>query len=194
MKDDEFRDWRNDEPVPREPSEDTPEQPPSVAPEPASPWDEPDPRASMPAAGKAGSDPWGTPLQPQAIICPNCYQNLTGATIGSACPECGLVVGAGVAGSMANRPTSGKAVAAMVLGIISIVGCVFYGVPSMVCGPLALIFARQAKGQVLRNEVSASSQGMATAGFVCGLIGTIMAALVIGAILFVIVMAIASSS
>ncbi|MEL7087530.1 MAG: DUF4190 domain-containing protein [Planctomycetota bacterium] len=152
MKDDDFRDWRGDGEVPRDPG-----NPSETA---ATP---PDPRTA--------------PLTPQAISCPNCYQNLTGATIGSACPECGLVVGAGIAGSIAQRPTSGKAVAALVLGIVSIIGCMAYGIPALVCGPLAIIFARQAKGQVLRNEVGASSQGMATAGFVCGLIGTVMAVL-----------------
>ncbi|MEM7626663.1 MAG: DUF4190 domain-containing protein [Planctomycetota bacterium] len=176
MKDEDFRDWRNDDAVPREPEERA------------------DSGAVEDDPGAAASPRAGAGLQPQAIMCPNCYQNLTGATIGSACPECGLVVGAGVAGSLANRPTSGYAVASLVLGIVSIVGCMLYGIPALICGPLAIIFARQAKKQVLRNEVSASSQSMATAGLVCGLIGTGLAALGWGIFFLFIIMAIATGA
>lgn len=183
MKDDDFRDWRNEDAVPRDPEREA-EGGNETA-------DAGDVSFATPAAP---ADPWASPLQPQAVVCPNCYQNLTGATIGSACPECGLVVGAGVAGSMAQRPTSGKAVAALVLGIVSIIGCMAYGIPALVCGPLAMIFARQVKGQIIRNEVAPASQGMATAGFVCGLIGTSMAALGWGIVVLFVILAIATGA
>lgn len=115
----------------------------------------------------------------QAIACPNCQYNLTGATIGMACPECGVIVGSGLLGANA-MPTSGKAVASLVLGIIGLVGCCMWGLSGVICGGLAMIFSRGVRAQVLRGEVNPSSLGMATAGFVCGLIGFIMGGLMLG--------------
>lgn len=171
MKDDDFRDWRNDDAVPRDPGGDEAVDPGEVVED---------------RVVSGTPQPMG--LQPQAISCPNCYHNLTGATIGAQCPECGLVVGAGIAGSLTQKPTSGKAVAALVLGILSIMGCASYGLLSIICGPLAILFAKQARAEVMQNAVSASSQGIATAGFVCGIIGTIMGGLVVLIILGVIVL------
>lgn len=124
------------------------------------------------ASAHPGSRP-GAPLRVSNTVCPNCGYNLTGATIGMGCPECGMIVGVGLLGAH-SLPTSGKAVAAMVLGILSILGCMSYGLFSIVCGPLAILFALQAKGQSRRGEVSPSSEGMATAGLVCGIIGTVI--------------------
>jgi len=122
----------------------------------------------------------------QAIACPNCRYNLTGATIGMACPECGVVVGSGLLGASA-MPTSGKAVASLVLGIVGLVGCCAWGLSGVICGGLAIILTRGVKGQVLRGEVNPSSQGMATAGFVCGLIGFILGMLLLGFMAFAVI-------
>ena len=135
------------------------------------------------------------PAYPQApaamtatsVRCPNCGYNLTGVSIGSICPECGLVVGHGALGGQTG-PTSGKAVTSMVLGIVSIVGCMFYGLPSLICGPLAIVFSRLAQRQINDGEVGGGSQGMATAGLICGIIGTGLAFLGICLLVFVIVM------
>lgn len=139
--------------------------------------------AAAKSATKNPADVQRTPaaVRVQAIACPNCRYNLTGATIGMACPECGVVVGSGLLGANA-MPTSGKAVASLVLGIIGLVGCCVWGVSGVVCGGLAMILSRGVKEQVLRGEVNPSSQGMATAGFVCGLIGLILGGLVLGII------------
>jgi uncharacterized protein DUF4190 len=120
------------------------------------------------------------PVVPTSVFCVQCGYNLTGVAIGSTCPECGRTVAPSFHGQM--LPTSGKAVASMVLGICSIVGCVMYGIPSLICGPLAIIFAIMAKKQVARGEAGSSSTGMATAGLICGIIGLTMVVLFIGLI------------
>ena len=110
------------------------------------------------------------PVEATPISCIGCGYNLTGAVIGSRCPECGLVIGRGsIAGS--GGQTSGKAVAALVLGIVSIVGCMFYGLLSIPAGIVAIVLARGVKKDVAANAVSSSSLGLAQAGFVCGIIG-----------------------
>jgi hypothetical protein len=67
--------------------------------------------------------------------------------------------------------TSGKAIASMVLGISSIITCVMYGVPGLVCGILAVIFSKQAMTNVRNGTAPQSSIGMAKAGKVCGWVG-----------------------
>jgi len=73
----------------------------------------------------------------------------------------------------ANR-TSGYAVASLVLGIASIVTCFCYGVPSLICGILALVFNNSAQRDIAAGRVSPGSAGMATAGRICGLIGLVL--------------------
>ncbi|MEM9419544.1 MAG: hypothetical protein AAGA25_10920 [Planctomycetota bacterium] len=190
MKDDDFRDWRRDEEVAREPDE---AEGPDALPDPlvAAEAVEVGGGGESSVALSAGSESVLPGVQAQAAKCPNCGYNLTGVMIGTPCPQCGLIVGSGF--RMNNLPSSGKAVAAMVLGIVSLIGCLFYGVPSVICGPLALVFAKQAKGQVQRGEVNSSSDSMATAGFICGLIGTILGGVGILAVVGFIVFAVVSS-
>jgi hypothetical protein len=69
-------------------------------------------------------------------------------------------------------PTKGKSIASMVCGICSIVTCSLYGIIGLACGIVALVLANQvtqAKGGV--------REGFAKAGFICGVIGTILSAL-----------------
>ncbi len=123
--------------------------------------------------------PSAAELQEVSIRCPNCGYNLTGVRLGSSCPECNLIIGRGVLGGGA-QPTSGYAVASLVLGICSItIGCVVYGLLSAILGPLALFCAAKAGKQIRAGGVSASSHGLKTAGFVTGLIGTIVGAFVV---------------
>lgn len=67
-----------------------------------------------------------------------------------------------------NHPANGKAIASLVLGIISCVGSLLYivgWVIGLICGILAIIFGVKAKKQ-------SKHRGIAIAGFVLGIIGT----------------------
>jgi len=77
---------------------------------------------------------------------------------------------------MPPQPTSGYAIASLVLGVLSLVTCTIYALPPFLFSPLAIGFAIAGKRQVKRGEAGGSSQGLATAGFVTGLIGLILSA------------------
>ena len=111
------------------------------------------------------------------VRCVGCGYDLSGAHLGGGCPECGVPVMHSLNTSGDSLPPSGKAIAAMVLGICSIPACFFYGVPGLICGILAIVFWHLARGEILRGERSAASLGMATAGLVCGSIGAGLALL-----------------
>jgi hypothetical protein len=80
-------------------------------------------------------------------------------------------------------PTSGFAVAALVLGIASIVTCLCYGVPSLICGILALVFHSNAMRDIYSGSVAPESASMARAGRICGIIGLVLAVLFWGIVL-----------
>ncbi len=80
------------------------------------------------------------------------------------------------------QPTSSKATTSLVLGIISLVLCgLFLGIPAM-------IVARQAKREIAESQGRLGGEGLATAGFVTGLIGTIWS--VLAGILLIVVIAV----
>ena len=134
-----------------------------------------------------GPDPYdldepveGAPLQPPpppamqgppsgTMRCQNCQQDLSGATLGGHCPQCGAPI---VAAGYQTGQSSGKAVASLVLGIISIPTCLCCGLLGVILGPLAIMFAKQAQRDIANGTVSPGSGGMASAGFICGIIGT----------------------
>lgn len=103
----------------------------------------------------------------QRIRCASCGYDLRGVAIGSACPECGTPV------AQVGTPqlSSGKAVASLVLGIVSLVTCFMYGVPGIICGIIAVVFARKAEIAIQMGHAPVNSQGMARAGRICGWIG-----------------------
>ena len=76
----------------------------------------------------------------------------------------------------ANLP---NATAALVLGIIAIVGAFCYGIVGVICGTIGLILAN--KDQKLYKDApdlySASSLGTSNAGRVCSIIGLILGSL-----------------
>ncbi len=79
-------------------------------------------------------------------------------------------------------PTSSKATTSLVLGIISLVLCgLFLGIPAM-------IVARQAKREIAESQGRLGGEGLATAGFVTGLIGTIWS--ILAGILVIVVIAV----
>jgi hypothetical protein len=70
--------------------------------------------------------------------------------------------------------SSGYAVASLVLGIASIPTCFCLGLPSIVCGILAVVFHKNAMQDIEAGVVSASSAGMAKGGRICGMIGIVL--------------------
>ena len=121
------------------------------------------------------------------VVCLQCGYDLTGTTIGATCPECGAPVTPAFQSTM--RPTSGKAIAAMVLGICSIPGCMLYGIPAIVCGILAIVFYKQAKRRIAAGEFSPGSMSMAKAGLICGIVGLALGTAYIVTVVVVIIVA-----
>lgn len=138
------------------------------------PHDEPPPLNPTPNAPPR--DPAPADITDVSVRCMACGYNLTGVAIGGRCPECGHAVAPSF--NRVNLPTSGLAITSMVLGICSIPACVctlfpFMSFPPFILGVLAIIFSIPAYRQVKRGQCSAGSSGLATAGLVCGIIGTL---------------------
>lgn len=71
-----------------------------------------------------------------------------------------------------------NATATLVLGICSIVGCLFYGVPGLICGIIALVLHGKDKKVYATNPGAyAGSFKNAKAGYVCAVIGTSLSAI-----------------
>lgn len=64
-----------------------------------------------------------------------------------------------------GQSTSGVQVAGLVLGILSIVTCCFYGVPGLILGIIGLVCAIKGRKH--------SRSGIGTAGLVCSIIGLV---------------------
>ncbi len=79
-------------------------------------------------------------------------------------------------------PTSGKAIASLVLGILSIV-IYFLG---FILGPLAIGLWASARNDFKQMPPTHKGQGMATAGLATGIIGTLIGLLMVGLIIFAI--------
>jgi len=112
-------------------------------------------------------DPGPAPPTEPVARCAVCGYDLRGLSVDKRCPECGTPIW----NSYGPQRTSGLAIASMVLGIVSIPICAFYGLPSLVCGILAVVFANRAEAQILAQQASPSSLGMIKAGRICGWVG-----------------------
>jgi hypothetical protein len=75
-----------------------------------------------------------------------------------------------------RQQTNGMAIAALVIGILSLVACGPIGI-------LAIIFGTKAKSEIRNSNGTQSGEGMAQAGWICGLIALVMWGLIIGLIL-----------
>jgi len=117
------------------------------------------PAATPPQAPPMGAPPMGAPpmFAPPPLTGQMGYQQVTGGYY-----------------QPAPLATSGYAVASLVLGIASLVTCMCYGVPAIICGPLAMVFSSRAGNDIRAGLVNPSSADMATAGKICGLIGLLL--------------------
>lgn len=76
-------------------------------------------------------------------------------------------------------PTPGSATTALVLGILSLVMCGFFtGIPAMIVG-------RNAKREIEASGGRLGGEGVANAGFITGLIGTLLS--VLGLLFFILI-------
>lgn len=89
--------------------------------------------------------------------------------------------------SSSNQPTNlPNATAALVLGIISLVGALCYGIVGVICGIIGLILANKDRKlyQASPDLYSASSYSTLNAGRVCSIIGLILGGLVVLLMIF----------
>ncbi|MFN3167232.1 MAG: DUF4190 domain-containing protein [Phycisphaeraceae bacterium] len=109
------------------------------------------------------------------VACNVCGYNLTGVAIGGVCPECGAGVDQSLY-SAGRVVTNGKAVTALVMGILSItlIMCCFV---SPVLGIIGLIFGSLALKETSTGNFSSGSRGMAIAGLICSGIGALVSTL-----------------
>lgn len=140
-----------------------------------------DPQAPLPPATSASypqpapyAGPPGTPgeIAATAIHCTNCGYNLTGITIGGACPECGMSVGDSLVMG-AQQATSGMSVASMVLGILGVLtGC--FPCVGAIMPITGLILGIVGLNQCAAGGYAGSSRGMAIAGIILNSVGLVI--------------------
>jgi hypothetical protein len=77
-----------------------------------------------------------------------------------------------------EKGTLPNATAVLVLGIMSILGCLLYGIVGLICGVIALILHKRNREVYAINPIKyAASWGNARAGYVCAIIGVSISAL-----------------
>ncbi|MEZ6244356.1 MAG: DUF4190 domain-containing protein [Phycisphaerales bacterium] len=116
--------------------------------------------------------PAAPPTRP-AVLCASCRYDISNQPVGGRCPECGTPI------MQTGSPqlTQGKAIAAMVLGICSIPACLLYGIPGLVCGILAVVYAKKADVAIQLGQAPVTSRGFAKAGRICGWVGIALSCL-----------------
>lgn len=62
----------------------------------------------------------------------------------------------------------------LIMGILSIVGCCFYGLPGLIFGIVAIIFGRKDRKLYQSNPDEYSGIGNVNAGYIMGIIGLIL--------------------
>jgi hypothetical protein len=75
-------------------------------------------------------------------------------------------------------PSDGQAVAALVVGIVGVVGACGYGLGTLI-SPVALFLGRASMKRIDASGGRLGGRGMAQAGFILGIIGTVLLALVL---------------
>lgn len=75
-------------------------------------------------------DPPPPPIEESHVVCPNCRYNLTGATIGGKCPECGTPVAQAVRVRPTGSPLPKQSYVLPVL--VTVLCCVIGGIAAVV--------------------------------------------------------------
>lgn len=141
---------------------------------------DPQPSPEEPHGGEGHGTPYGPPPYQQPY---SPYQQ----PYGQPYPQ---PYGTGPYGGLPPQKDS-SATTAMVLGIVSVAGTFFCGITA-VLGPFALVMGLNAKRRIDASGGALTGRGEAQAGFVLGIIGTVLLVLGILAIVVVIVVAVAS--
>lgn len=92
----------------------------------------------------------------------------------------------GYGGFTPAPPQDGQALAAMIVGIVSLVLACGYGI-GLLGSPVAMFLGRSSMKRIDASNGQLSGRGMAQAGFVMGLIGTVF--LVLGIIFAIVIIA-----
>ena len=74
----------------------------------------------------------------------------------------------------AARPTDGKAIAALVTGLLAPFAAMFYGIPGIVLGSVAVFLGLRARGRIKRSGDALGGGGIALAGWIVGLCGILV--------------------
>lgn len=113
-------------------------------------------------------DRWIAPTGDQGADAPG-HEDLPGETASPRPERAGAQTGAAtpVSAQSGSNDGNGKAVAALVLGIVGLPICCPLLIPSI----LALVFGHMAKQEMDRGGNTSSNRGMATAGIILGWIG-----------------------
>jgi len=145
-----------------------------------------------PRCGHCGYDRSGIPVDDacpgcskfqSAPKCTYCGYELFGLQVSDCCPECGKPIW----DSNVTPPTSGLAIASLVIGIVSMMSCIIYGVPSIILGPLAIIFGEISIRQYKKGLRAGSTKGFSWAGRICGWISLTVGLVFIGLMIFMII-------
>jgi uncharacterized protein DUF4190 len=83
-------------------------------------------------------------------------------------------------------PNEGLAVASMVVGIVSMVLACGYGI-GLLGSPVAMVLGRVSMKRIDRSQGQLGGRGMAQAGFILGIIGTVLLVLAIAAVVVLVV-------
>lgn len=106
------------------------------------------------------------PITPTTVTCIGCGYDLSGTAIGATCPECGMAVATSLQPRLAGERSNSTATTCFVLGLVSLaVGC-------LILGPIAVALYYKARAEFNRGGYSSSSQTLAKAGLVLGIIST----------------------
>ncbi len=125
------------------------------------------PPAAPPAPRRAPAVP---PVVSAGVACAGCGYDLSGTSVGGACPECGTTVAETIRRlGEVGRPaeTNAAAIACLVLGILSLACCAWLG-------PVSIAFYVVAHQQLKHQPQATTSRTLATIGVVLGAVGSLL--------------------
>ena len=76
-----------------------------------------------------------------------------------------------------QRPNDNMAIAAMVVAILALFGTFCYGIPALIMGPIAIYLGLAARRRIRASGGVLGGEGFAMAGWIVGLVATILGAL-----------------